>query len=700
MNSLYQQNYWIGRYVDEYQRYRLEKWLGGGGMGDVFLATDTRLGQLVALKLLKESLAKTEEVKERFEREFAICAALKSQHIVQVRDYGVTSEGYPFYVMEYLQGETLGQRLTKQPRLTVAQTCSIITQVCAGLHLAHEGIVFWNGGSNPGEKIKVIHRDLKPDNILLVPTALGELAKIIDFGVAKIRSLQSEYTNSTTIFLGTCRYAAPEQLGVFATLDERADIYSLGVMLYEMLAGIDPFGFTADNKKVSGETWAAAHTSQVPKALRSQSGCEELSPELEAVVMRCLQKRPQDRFASVKDLSLALQSAVSGVPVSDIYLPELTSIPIPTEIQSQTDGTTRINPAMATTVLSDDTTLPKPQQNPIWRKFLWAIVGSSVLLLATGGYFAHKLSRSAIVQEVEQIEPFPEFTLTKTLTGHNHSVWSTAISHDGQTLVSGSEDKTIKVWDLPTGKLRYTLKGHTDTVRSLTLSADGKTLASSSGDKTIRLWNLHTGKLIRTLRGHSSTVWSVAISNDGKTLVSGSDDDTIKVWNLHTGQLRRILFGHSGPVFSVALSPDEKTFATGGSDRTIKVWDLQTGKLLRTLQGHSDSVRFVVFSPDGQRLASSSWDKTIRIWDLRNGRLLYTLEGHTARVVALAFSADSQTLASASIDKCINIWSLQTGTLLRKLGGHSDWVLSVAFGRTGDTLVSGSKDKTIKIWQR
>jgi len=700
MNSVYQQNYWIGRYVDNYQRYRLEKWLGGGGMGDVFLATDTRLGQLVALKLLKESLAKTEEIRERFEREFAICAALKSQHIVQVRDYGVTPEGHPFYVMEYLQGETLGQRLATQPRLTVAQTCSIITQVCAGLHLAHEGIVFWNGGTNPGEKIKVIHRDLKPDNILLVPTALGELAKIIDFGVAKIRSLQTEYTNSTTMFLGTCRYAAPEQLGVFATLDERADIYSLGVMLYEMLAGIDPFGFTADHKKVSGETWAAAHTSQIPVPLRSQSGCEHLSPQLEAVTMRCLQKLPQARFASVKELSIALQQAVNGVSHSHVYLPEPTSVPIPTKIQHRTDATTRINPAMASTVLSNVViSSGRISKFPVLRKSLGALVGGSILLLATGSYYLQRLSHSAIVQEVEPIQT-SQFTLTKTLSGHLGSVWATAISNDGQTLVSGSEDKTIKVWDLATGKLRYTLKGHTDTVRSLTLSADGKTLASSSGDQTIKLWNLQTGKLIETLKGHTSTVWSVAMSGDGKTLVSGSDDDTIKVWNLHAGQLRRILFGHSGPVFSVALSPDEKTFATGGSDRTIKIWNLQTGQLIRTLQGHLDSVRFVVYSPDGKQLASSSWDKTIKIWDLRTGRLLHTLEGHTARVVAVAFSADSKTLASASIDKCTNIWSLQTGKLLRKLSGHSDWVLSVAFSRTGDTLVSSSKDKTIKIWQR
>lgn len=689
MNFRHQQNSWIGQYVDDCQRYRLEHRLGGGGMGEVFLVTDTRLGQLVALKLLKESLAKTEEIRERFEREFAICAALKSQHIVQVRDYGVTSNGYPFYVMEYLQGETLGERLKLQPRLTVAETCSIITQICAGLQLAHTGIIFWNGITQPTEKIKVIHRDLKPDNILLVPTALGELVKIIDFGVAKIRSLHTEYTNSTSIFLGTCHYAAPEQLGVISTLDERADIYSLGVMLYEMLAGIDPFGFTGENKKVSGETWAAAHTSQAPQPLRQQPGCDFLTPELELVVMRCLEKSPEKRFASVKELSQALQESVLGVKVSDLDGQDTTTLRY-TKIQ-QAEGKT-----LATTVLNKVSFWRKQSYLPIF----WLMVSSTGLAASLGSYYyLEKLSHRPIVQEVTPIAQAGKFKLAKTLTGHSDSVWSVVLSFNGQTLVSGSEDKTIKVWDFPSGKLRHTLIGHTDTVRSLTISADGKTLASSSGDKTIALWDLQTGKLMRTLTGHTSTVWSVAISSDGKTLVSGSQDDTIKVWNLHTRQLRRILYGHSGQVFSVALSPDEKTFATAGSDRTIKIWDLQTGVLLRTLKGHSDSVRFVVFSQDGQQLASSSWDKTIKVWQLKTGKIIHTLQGHKGRVVAVAFSSDNK-IASAGVDKYINIWSLQTGKLLHKLSGHTDWVLSIAPNRTGDTLVTSSKDKTIKIWRR
>ena len=290
------------------QRYRLEQRLGKGGMGDVFLATDTLLGKQVALKLIKDALFGSEELRKRFEREVAVCAALKSDHIVEVNDYAVTPEGYPFYVMEYLHGQTLGQLLRQERRLTVKRTVRIISQVCQGLRLAHEGVTLWRDGAVVSGKIKVIHRDLKPDNIFLVSTTLGELVKVLDFGIAKIRG-EAEKTNLTRTFLGTFRYASPEQFGVAKDIDGRADIYSLGIILYEMLSGSDPFGFRTSGRSTTGVAWARAHASKPPVPLRSQPGLEQLSPELEAVVMRCLQKAPNERFVSVDELHRALQAA-------------------------------------------------------------------------------------------------------------------------------------------------------------------------------------------------------------------------------------------------------------------------------------------------------------------------------------------------------------------------------------------------------
>jgi serine/threonine protein kinase len=309
MNSWSTAENWIGRYLGDNQRYRLDHLLGQGGMSDVYVAMDTRVGQQVALKLLKNTLLASEHIKKRFEREVAVCAALQSDHIVRVSDYGVSPEGYPFYVMEYLRGETLRQLLQRKKRLSVEETVKIMTQICEGLRLAHEGVTLWREGATVSEHIKVVHRDLKPDNIFLIPTELGDWIKILDFGIAKIRNESSEHTNLTQGFLGTLRYAAPEQLKGDNTLDERADIYSLGIILYEMLSGADPFGFSINARNQSQASWIWAHTSVQPQPLRLQPGCEHLSPALEAVVMRCLHKEPNKRFASVSELNEALQAA-------------------------------------------------------------------------------------------------------------------------------------------------------------------------------------------------------------------------------------------------------------------------------------------------------------------------------------------------------------------------------------------------------
>ncbi|MBD0389034.1 MAG: protein kinase [Nostoc sp. C3-bin3] len=305
-------NSWIGRLLGDNQRYRLDRRLGGGGMGEVFLATDTRVGQQVALKLLKDTLLASQEMRKRFEREVAVCAALQSDHIVKISDCGVTAEGFPFYVMEYLRGQTLRQLMLREKRLSVERTVKIMGQVCQGLQLAHQGVTLQRDGGKSTEHIQVVHRDLKPDNIFLVPTDLGEWVKVLDFGVAKIRSESSEnsnITNITSTFIGTFRYAPPEQIQSDKNLDARGDIYSLGIILYEMLSGADPFGISIKGSHISEASWVLAHAYEPPKPLRSQPGCEHLPVQLEVVVMKCLHKNPANRFAKVEELNQALQAA-------------------------------------------------------------------------------------------------------------------------------------------------------------------------------------------------------------------------------------------------------------------------------------------------------------------------------------------------------------------------------------------------------
>jgi eukaryotic-like serine/threonine-protein kinase len=307
MSSSFHPSDWVQRLIGDRQRYRLDRLLGQGGMGIVYQATDLVLGRQVAIKLLKTNWVESEGVRKRFEREVSLCAALQNENIVQISDYGITSEGTPFYVMDYLNGQTLRQLLNAEKRLPLQRTIAIIRQVCAGLQLAHQGVVL-NRVGHPAEPVKVVHRDLKPDNIFLVPTTLGELVKILDFGIAKLRDESASLTNLyTTQFIGTYHYAAPEQLEASSILDERADLYSLGMILYEMLTGSDPFGFGERGNKITASLWIKAHLTMAPIPLRCHVGCADLPAQLEALVLACLHKQPDDRCQSVTELSQALK---------------------------------------------------------------------------------------------------------------------------------------------------------------------------------------------------------------------------------------------------------------------------------------------------------------------------------------------------------------------------------------------------------
>jgi RNA polymerase sigma factor (sigma-70 family) len=309
-----------------------------------------------------------------------------------------------------------------------------------------------------------------------------------------------------------------------------------------------------------------------------------------------------------------------------------------------------------------------------------------------------------------------------TLQGHIQEVLSVAFSPDGKTLASASNDMTVKLWEVATGKEQATLDGHTQGVRSVAFSPDGKTLASGSLDRTIKLWEVATGKEQATLQGHIQEVLSVAFSPDGKTLASGSGDDTVKLWEVATGKEQATLDGDHVPVwtvFSVVFSPDGKTLASGTAYGGVKLWYVATGQERATLQGHADTVWSVCFSPDGKTLASGDGGGVdeqgrprrgeIKLWDVATGQERVTFKGHTGFIRCVAFSPDGKALASSGsytrwYDPLwhfrgeIKLWDAVRGQERASIKGHTDQVWCVAYSPDGKTLASASCDKTIKLW--
>ena len=281
---------------------------------------------------------------------------------------------------------------------------------------------------------------------------------------------------------------------------------------------------------------------------------------------------------------------------------------------------------------------------------------------------------------------------------HTLPVSSVAFAPNGVRVLSGSDDKTVKLWDASTGQHLRTFEGHTDGVSSVVVAPDGTRVLSGSKDRTMKLWDARTGELLRTFKGHSGWVRSVAFAPDGARVISGSDDRTVKLWDANTGRPLRTFKGHSDVVTSVAFGPDGVRVLSGSGDKTVKLWDTGTGKLLRTFKGHSAEVRSVAFASAGDRVLSGSFDKMVTLWDTGTGRLLRTFKGHSGVVTSVAFAPDGARLLSGGEDRTVKMWDSGTGQLIRTFEGHSAWVSSVAFAPDGARVLSGSGDYVAKLW--
>lgn len=653
-------------------RYRIVQELDldtRGGFGKIFDIVEEQ-GTPKILKVLHfencSNLQQKQIAVSLFEREANVLRRLDHPGIPKVEPdgYFLYQEGEnTFYclVMEKISGHNLQQWLKQRDYQPISQQQAInwlkqLVNILAYLHQQH-----------------YFHRDIKPANIILKPD--GQLV-LIDFGAVRmvtntyLPKIADEKEGEVTKIY-TKGYAPLEQKNGKAL--PQSDFYALGRTFVFLLTGKDPTHL--EDELYEEVIWR-------DKAPQISGLLADLIDELMAFYPKNRPKNPEAILQAIAKIECPGAEGLSALP--------------PTELQG--------------------ISLPNTERK--WLKSLAktkkALIGIGITAFASVTVL---ILPKFVPLQGQSPAPLKNLSLVNTLKGGSEffdAVTSVAFSPDGQTLVRGSYDEPIELYNWRTGKVLKKLSKASSKLWSVAISPDGRLLATGpqleeakkEKDTTIKLWNLGTGMLFRTLKGHSSDVRSIAFSPDGLTIASASHDKTIKLWRVNTGELLYTFYGHTNHVTSVAFNPDSKSLASGSDDLTIKLWSLNSRKLIHTLKGHSAQVLSVAFSPDGQTLVSSSGlnevsrtaENSIKLWNPKTGELQRTLTGHLSSVWCLAISPDGQTLASGSYDSSIRLWNLRTGELLQTLTGHSNWVYSVAFSPDGQTIASGSPDSSVRIW--
>ncbi|KIK39015.1 hypothetical protein CY34DRAFT_361763 [Suillus luteus UH-Slu-Lm8-n1] len=310
----------------------------------------------------------------------------------------------------------------------------------------------------------------------------------------------------------------------------------------------------------------------------------------------------------------------------------------------------------------------------------------------------------------------PAITHRQKFEGHTEPVCGAIHLPGGQRIITCSEDRSLRVWNLKTVKqIGEDWRDGDSEVASIALSPDGKKVVSGSWDGAVRLWDIDTCKVVKKWTGHAEPVVSVCWSRDGRRVLSGSDDGTARQWEVESGEtmsepieniLTSIETRHKH-VYAVVYSPDTTLIATGGRDgpytgkpieSSVKIWDAKTGKLVATLKGHTDSVSCLAWTKDGKTLISGSYDSSIRTWNTTNWQQTAVLDEHTGHVFGIAISPNGRILASASLDKTVRLWNLENRKPISSPLQHADDVNCVSFSAGGKRLATGCDDNNAFIW--
>ncbi len=666
--------------------YEVQQVHQGGGMGVVYRVRHLNWDVDLAVKKPRTSYFRTEDHRRRFTGECEAWIGLGLHPNIVTCYYVRLLGGVPCVFAEYLEGGDLqswiadGRLYEGGHERALKRLLDIAIQSAWGLDYAHQK--------------GLIHEDVKPANVLMTPDGH---AKVSDFGIAQARTTVTETSSATHPWMSmvvdgggamTPAFASPEQINR-QPLSRRSDIWSWAISVFQMFVGELTWATSLAVPGLLGE---------YPRSTPSRSEAPEIPPALTHLLAQCLKedptKRPQD-FSEVVDALKGIYRSACAEPYG---------VSEPKEIDLLSDALN--NRGISMLDLGD-----RNQAQVFLRQALKYDPhhAQATFNLGLVQWRSGKITDVEFLSQMEEVQStHPTDWLPKYLLGTIHvergsadaarEMFSAAdtIRESPQikaavTMVQSSELRSVRCMG--------TFVGHTSDVYAVALSCDGERLLSGSSDNTVKLWDVASGECAGTLTGHSATVASVAFSPDGRLALSGSHDNTVKLWDLATGSCEKTLQrDHSGAVSSVAFSPDGQLALSGSHDNTFSLWGVASGECIRTFEGFTRIVSSVAFSPDGRLALSGSHDSTVKLWDLATGDCIRSFDGHHTAVFAVVFSSDGRLILSGGSDGRIILWNADSGTRMRTFTGHTDSVRALAFSADGLWVLSGSHDQTLRFW--